>query len=127
MKTSKIKEVKATKEWTSSNGTTIYHSLVMENGEKIQIGKKKLQAVGTELTYEITDEQSGEFMKAKSVAPEGFVTQKSSSAQPNVQNLIIAQSSLASACNLLSQSSKATSEEALRIAEEFYKFVMSKS
>jgi hypothetical protein len=46
--------------------------------------------------------------------------------QLNVQNLIVAQSSVASACNLLQQSSRANSEEVLKVAEEIYKFVMSK-
>ena len=41
MKTSKIKEVNEIKPYTNTHGTTLYHSLTMENGDKINIGKKK--------------------------------------------------------------------------------------
>lgn len=66
MKTSKIKEVVSAKPHHSGN---IYHNLVMENGDKINIGKRKAQQVGWELTYEITDTQQ-EYNKAKSVQPQ---------------------------------------------------------
>lgn len=131
--TAKIKEVVRTKDHTNSFGTTIYHDLVMENGDKISIGKKKLQLVGWELSYEIVDEQSGEYHKAKSIKPEEVVGTSVQNPSPsnqntglNVQNLIVAQSCISSACNLLQQSSKANSEEVLKVAEEFYKFVMTK-
>ena len=54
MKTSKIKTVVSIKpHQTEKYGTTFYHNLEMENGDKINIGKKKEQKVGWELTYEI--------------------------------------------------------------------------
>jgi hypothetical protein len=76
-------------------------------------------------------------MKAKTAkADNPFVAQSQSTSSlnltiqgtphVNVQNLIVAQSSVASACNLLQQSSKANSEEVLKVAEDIYKFVMSK-
>lgn len=72
MKTSKVAEVVGTKPW---NDVT-YHNLVMENGDKINIGKKKLLAVGDELNYEITGDGQQEYDKAKSVMvdrkPQGY-------------------------------------------------------
>jgi|TARA_R110002020_G_C16213159_1_gene767148 hypothetical protein len=72
IKTSKIKEVVNIKPHTNNYGTTYYHNLQMENGDKINLGKKKEQQVGWELTYEIIEEGQQEFNKAKAVAPEGF-------------------------------------------------------
>tara|TARA_R100001129_G_scaffold101259_1_gene69319 strand:- start:150 stop:602 length:453 start_codon:yes stop_codon:yes gene_type:complete len=69
MKTSKIKEVKRVSE-PYGKFNTLYHHLVMENGDKIDIGKNKKQEVGMELTYEITgDVGQHPFTKAKSVNP----------------------------------------------------------
>jgi hypothetical protein len=67
---SKIKRIESTNEWTGPNGTIIYHSLEMENGDKINIGKKKLQQIGWEVSYEITD-TSQEYNKAKGIMQEG--------------------------------------------------------
>lgn len=71
MKTSKVKEVTNVKEWAGSNGTVYYHNLIMENGDKINIGKKKQLNVGDELTWELTEQDgSSEYPKAKTVNPE---------------------------------------------------------
>lgn len=69
MKTSKIKTVHSAKPFTNAHGTTIYHTLTMENGDEINIGKKKELSVGVELTYELTGGDDGQqrFKKAKSV------------------------------------------------------------
>lgn len=71
MKTSKIKKVVTVKPHTNSHGTTFYHNLEMENGDKINIGKKSNQQEGWELTYEIVEEGQQEFNKAKAVRPDG--------------------------------------------------------
>ena len=71
MKTSKIKTVVEIKSHTNDYGETFYHNLEMENGDKINIGKKKEQLVGWELTYEVTGEGQ-EYNKAKSVQQENF-------------------------------------------------------
>ena len=130
MKTSKIKEVGNIKEFKNSFGTTIYQDLTMENGDKINIGKKALQKVGWELTYEIVDEQSGEFMKSKSVKPEGtFQAQsnpQSSSNGVNTQNLIVAQNSITNAVKFLEADLTAKPADVIQYAEDFYKWVMSK-
>ena len=129
MKQSKIKEVGNAKEFKNSFGTTIYQDLTMENGDKINIGKKALQKVGWELTYEIVDEQSGEFMKSKSVKPEGFVAQsttQSSSNGVNTQNLIVAQNSITNAVKFLEADTTASDKDVIEYAEKFYSWVMSK-
>ena len=54
-KTSKIKKVVKCSEYDGKFGKTFYHHLEMENGDKIDIGKKKEQLVGWELTYDIVE------------------------------------------------------------------------
>jgi hypothetical protein len=94
---SKIKEVKSVSE-PYGKYQTIYHKLIMENGDKIDIGKKKKLEVGEELNYEITEEGQHPFNKAKSVWEDksnnfsgGYKKDDS------VQKLIVRQSSLKSA------------------------------
>lgn len=70
MKKSKIKKVVSIKEWKSQNGVIHYHNLEMENGDKINIGKKKEQELGEELCYKITEEGQQEYNKAKAVNPD---------------------------------------------------------
>ena len=70
MQKSKIKRIETMKPYTGAHGTTIYHNLEMDNGDKINIGKKKEQQVGWELTYEIID-AGQEYNKAKAVKEEG--------------------------------------------------------
>lgn len=96
-KTSKVKKVVSAKPYTGTHGTTIYHNLEMENGDKINIGKKTEQKVGYELTYEIIDEGQ-EYNKAKSAKKEEV---QSGPAVKNegVQKLIVAQNSMTNAVN----------------------------
>ena len=71
MQKSKVEKVESVKEWGGSNGTVYYHNLVMENGDKINIGKKKQLAIGEELTYEIVEQDgNSEYHKAKTPKPE---------------------------------------------------------
>ncbi|HBC05172.1 MAG TPA: hypothetical protein DC015_13500 [Aequorivita sp.] len=71
MKTSKVKNVQDVKEWNSKNGAVYYHNVELENGDKINIGKKKKLQIGDEITYEIIgDLGQHEYTKAKSVQPE---------------------------------------------------------
>lgn len=70
IKTSKVKEVGEVKPFTNDYGTTYYHNLTMENGDKINIGKKKEVQVGWEITYQITEQGQQEFNKAKSAQKE---------------------------------------------------------
>lgn len=62
---SKIKEIKEVKEWDGGKGTILYHSLIMENEDKIQIGKKNRLEVGQEIEYEIDSDSQQEYKKAK--------------------------------------------------------------
>lgn len=100
--TSKIKEVVRTKDYTGTHGTIIYHDLLMENGDKIQLGKKTLQKVGYELYYEIIDE-GHEYNKAKAIKPEevsgGQATSQPSKSGLDVQRAIIAQNALTNSVN----------------------------
>lgn len=66
--TAKVKEVISTKPWND----VIYHNLVMDNGDKINIGKKKTLVPGDELTYQQTGDGQQEYNKAKSVQKDQF-------------------------------------------------------
>jgi hypothetical protein len=129
MTTSKIKEVVNTNEWKSPTGKLIiYHSLLMDNGDKINLGKMKMQEVGWELTYEIIEEGQQEFNKAKAVQKEN-VSFNSRSASPasndERQTSIIRQSSLKSAVEYL-KGAEASLEEVYEVAEKFIDWVNKK-
>lgn len=73
MKKSKIKNIESIKPHTNDYGTTHYHNLELENGEKINIGKKKELQVGWEVIYEIVDQDGkSEYVKAKSVSLQDY-------------------------------------------------------
>ena len=66
IKTSKIQEIHQMKPWNGPNGTIVYHHLLMENGDMIDIGKKKEMKVGWEITYSLTgDPGQHKYTKAK--------------------------------------------------------------
>ena len=130
MKTSKIKTVVSIKpHQTEKYGTTFYHNLEMENGDKINIGKKKEQKVGWELTYEITEQGQHEYNKARAVAPESFNKSNnytpSNSSNDDRQLLIVRQSSLTRAIEFMQlNNTKCTEDELLNQAETFVQWVM---
>lgn len=71
MKTSKVKFIAECKEYTNDYGTTYYHNIEMENGDKLNIGKKKPLEIGNLLNYEfVGDLGQHEYTKAKTVNPE---------------------------------------------------------
>lgn len=71
MKTSKVKAIQSVKPYNGQHGVTYYHNIELENGDKINIGKKKELQVGYEVTYEIIgDPGQHEYTKAKAVKPE---------------------------------------------------------
>jgi hypothetical protein len=130
MKTAKITKVVSKKDFTNSYGTTIYHQLQMDNGDKIEIGKKKELKEGWELTYEITDD-GFEYHKAKSVQPLPQTTATNTTTQSNpsglnVQNLIVAQSSLSSAVEFCKNNALSEDRDVLDTADLFYKWVLTK-
>ena len=84
IKTSKIQEVHKMTPWEGQHGTTIYHHLLMENGDLIDIGKKKECKVGWELTYRIVDTQH-KYNKAKAEQPQPG-TPAAQNIQTNIQN-----------------------------------------
>jgi len=126
MKTSKIKTVVSIKpHQTEKYGTTFYHNLEMENGDKINIGKKKEQKVGWELTYEITEQGQHEYNKARAVALESFNKSNnytpSNSSNDDRQLLIVKQSSIKAAVEFDNQ---CTIEDLLKNAEIIKDWVM---
>ena len=130
MKTSKIKTVVSIKpHQTQKYGTTFYHNLEMENGDKINIGKKKEQKIGWELTYEIEEQGQHEYNKARAVAPESFNKSNnytpSNSSNDDRQLLIVRQSSLTRAIEFMQlNNTKCTEDELLNQAETFVQWVM---
>lgn len=70
MTTSKVEKVTSVKPYNGQNGTIYYHNLIMANGDKINIGKKKELAIGEELKYEIVETGQQEYNKAKPIFEE---------------------------------------------------------
>lgn len=132
MKTSKVKTIISTKDWSGPNGTNIYHCLIMENGDKINIGKKKKLEVGTELTYELTggaDDQQ-EYKKAKSVQPQPMSGGAGSGYkyEPKDTGVITMLSCISSACSAVQGSSKGADKAFIMdMAKSFFDLAMSKS
>ena len=125
MKTSKIKEVKRVSE-PYGKFNTLYHHLVMENGDKIDIGKNKKQEVGMELTYEITgDIGQHQFTKAKSVNPNWQNNNNNFKDNSNRQESIIRQSTLKCAVEYL-KGAEASLEEVFDAAEQMIAWVNKK-
>lgn len=126
IKTSKIKSVNGEiKPFTNNYGTTYYHNLEMENGDKINIGKKSQCQVGWELTYELTGEDDGqqEFKKAKSAKMEGSDFKPSNSNGGNSdtrQQSIVRQSSLDRAVQYSGQGMNPMSKEQIVELAEFF-------
>lgn len=133
MTTSKVKTVHEIKEWGEGDRKTYYHNLEMENGDKINIGRKKKEVPGNELNYEFEGEVGQhDFTKAKIVYPEFNPTGKPDSYasnldRHNVQLYIVRQSSLNRAIEHLSYKDhdQMTKENVTALAEYYTKWVMS--
>ena len=129
IKTSKIKEVVKVSE-PYGKFAVLYHKLVMENGDKIDIGKQQRQEIGNELSYRITgDIGQHEFTKAKSENPNWEGNKKSFSTntytkEPNRQLSIVKQSSLKAAVEFCNSSTCGV-DDILKIAQQFTDWVMS--
>lgn len=83
MKTDVIKEIKDKKPFKDFH----YYNLVMSNGDKINIGKKKDLKEGDTLMYEITGDNQQEFRKAET-PKNTFKPQTQFKADPAKQNSI---------------------------------------
>tara|TARA_R100000152_G_C6758415_1_gene182286 strand:- start:493 stop:915 length:423 start_codon:yes stop_codon:yes gene_type:complete len=106
MITSYIQRVANIKEYEGKHGKILYHDLEMENGDKINIGKKKRQLEGWKLTYEILEKGQQEYNKAKTVSPDGFKPKTfspKSQDKDDVQLMIVKQSCLKAAVELNGQ------------------------
>lgn len=64
VKTARVTKVVEIKPWNGQRGTVFYCRCEMDNGDKIEIGKKKEVQEGWELTYTIEDTNQ-EYNKAK--------------------------------------------------------------
>ena len=127
MITSKIKEVVSVSE-PYGKFKVLYHKLIMDNEDKIDIGKQKEQQVGWELTYEILEKGQQEYNKAKAVAPDKFksngqTSYSSSVKKDDVQELIVRQSSLRSAVER-HKGSNASDNEIIKTSQVFFTSVM---
>ena len=95
---SKVKVIAECKEYTNDYGTTYYHNIEMENGDKVNIGKKKKLEIGQELEYEWVGELGQhEYTKAKTPKP----VSSGAGNKDDVQTYIIRQSSLKIALDFL--------------------------
>lgn len=129
--TSKIKTVAQCKLHQSSGN--YYHNLEMENGDKINIGKKKQQQVGWELTYEIIDEGQ-EYNKAKAAQKVETINPVSNTGSdfkkferdPSIQRQIVAQSCISSAVAFLKETGPVEEADILALADKFFNYVIKK-
>ncbi len=120
MKNSKIKVVHSVSE-PYGQYNTLYHNLELENGDKINIGKKSTQQVGWEVWYEITDTSGQqEFAKAKSTQRPQDMNQPNNTTfreDPDKQNSIEMQVCLKEAVQHHSMHGFGTSEKNDQIME----------
>ena len=126
IKTSKIKEVFNISEPFGQYGT-LYHKLVMENGDKIDIGKNAKQEVGTELSYNIVgDVGQHPFTKAKSANPnwQGNSSPKSSGGTSNQTGEQIARMNCVTNSLTFCSGSDCSEEHILKTADYFFKYVI---
>ena len=126
IKTSKIKEIHQIKPFNNSYGTTYYHQLLLENGEKIEIGKKKEMKVGWEITYSVdVDGSQHEYSKAKSEQPQNQVFQKKGGSKGGNASFALSYAKdLAVA--YVGQGKDFTSDEIIKVAEAFNDWLNSK-
>lgn len=113
MKTAKITSIDSVKQWTGPNGMLYYHKLQMENGDKIDIGKKTEMSVGKEIHYSITGPGQGGYQKAKSEQPQNNTAFTSPNQQPNDdrQKSIVRQSCLKGAIERVNAIDNMTSDD----------------
>ena len=131
-KTAKITAVHQAKEFKGANGTTYYHNLTLDNGDEINIGKKKVMQVGDSITYELTGGDDGQqrFKKAKSAQADrpfnsgSFNAPANSQANDERQIMIVRQSSLKASIDLWGHHRAPSPKEVIEVAEIFTDWVM---
>jgi len=138
MKTAKIKEVVSVSE-PYGQLKVLYHKLIMENGDKLDIGKTKKQEVGYELTYKFTgDLGQHEFTKAKSVSPmreefnnydknneEDKMTKQEWADRDERKELVYARKTALDCATAYCDSSKCSPNEVIDTAELFTSWIVS--
>ena len=68
--TSTVKRIESVKDWNGGNGVIYFHNLEMDNGHKINSGKKKKLSEGDTLSYEVVEVGQEEYSKTKPWNPE---------------------------------------------------------
>lgn len=123
IKTAKISKVSNKKEWKGPKGTIIYHDLVMDNGDKINIGKKKDQIEGWDITYEIVgDVGQQEYVKAKAAQLEGGFTKSFGGASKNnkqITELACLKVAATISAAYIGQGHKVTPEDVINLKNTF--------
>jgi hypothetical protein len=108
IRTAKVVIIDSYKIWDGPNGTIYYCQCQMDNGDKIEIGKKAIPKEGWEMSYSIVD-TSQEWNKVKSeVKPIQAPTQQrpqSNQTQDKVGDSILFQVCLKVASELLTEHS----------------------
>ena len=132
MKTSKITKVQSTGTFKNDHGLFYSWEVEFENGDMGAANTKDLehktwlegQVVNYELTPNANPKFLGKLKLVKDVAQNTSVSGSNSGL--NVQNLIVAQSCISSACTLHQQSMEGNAEQVLQTAQKFYDWVIKK-
>ena len=99
----KIKNIPLVKSWDGTNGTVYFHTLELEDGKEIQLGKKTDNAfkIGQEIDYESYMKDGKEKFKELTDYKAGIGGGGSRKEDPYKQMLILAQSSTHRAVELV--------------------------
>lgn len=131
---SKVKEVKATGTWQNKSGETMHrHDYEMEDGTKLQANHKSELPfkVGDNIEYEVKkeDPQYGKSGTVKKPEQGNYSGSNSSGGNDTVQLMIVRQSSLKVALDLIRQNAiaddkKIAANDVMHLAELFTDWVM---
>ena len=131
IKTSKIKEIKSIGDpWGQLK--IMYHKLIMENGDKLDIGKLEKQEVGSELTYYFTgDLGQQEYTKAKTpsksqIEGKTYNSNTQSSTKNNNTDLTITRLALIKAAASYHAGRNTTGDDVLADAKLWEPYVLDK-
>jgi len=120
MAKSKVVKIESVKPWTGSNGTVHYHNLEMDNGDKINIGKKKELSIGDELSYEIVEQDgSSEYHKAKTLMENNFNSGGKGKSDDYVKGIEVGHA-INNAVNLICAGSDLDIKECRSVEEKIY-------
>ena len=126
IKTATITQIDGVKPWEGNSGTVYYHNLQLDNGDKINIGKKQEVKVGWDITYSLTNTEVDGYIKAKSERP----TEASNYAKPETPEekttSIIKQTCIKAACTAVAGKQVST-DVIIQMAGHFEDWILGKS